>query len=224
MTNKETLLIFGCVELILSDLEKSETLHHLEREVCKQDEYGIKDIILNDDDIVIDIGANVGLVSIFLAKKNPNVKIYSYEAHPYTYKNLVKNVELNSVTNVITNNLAVYSIDNEMLEISLDVKNTGSSSCFKKDSGFLVETVPTICLDSIITNNNIKKIKFLKVDCEGAEFDIFENSKLIHEIEIENIGIEIHSFMKSHGKDVELLKTLIKKISINNPKIKVYGK
>jgi len=194
MTNKETKINFGGVELILSDLEKSETLHHLEREVCKQDEYGIKDIILNDDDIVIDIGAKV------------------------------KNVELNSVTNVITNNLAVYSIDNEMLEISLDVTNTGSSSCFKKDSGFLVETVPTICLDSIITNNNIKKIKFLKVDCEGAEFDIFENSKLIHEIEIENIGIEIHSFMKSHGKDVELLKTLIKKISINNPKIKVYGK
>ena len=54
MTNKETKINFGGIELILSDLEKSETLHHLEREVCKQDEYGIKDIILNDDDIVIE--------------------------------------------------------------------------------------------------------------------------------------------------------------------------
>ncbi len=224
MINKENNIRFGDVNLKLIDLESSETLHHLEREICGNDEYKLKDIELNDGDVIVDIGANVGIVSIYLAKRFPNVKILSYEAHPHTYSNFLKNIEANNVKNIIPHNLAVYSKDNETLDITLDVINTGSSSCFKNDEGQITETIPTISLDTIITNNNISSIRYLKIDCEGAEFDILEGSKLIHEIEVQDIGIEIHSFMKSHGKDVESLTELVKKISIKTPKIKIYGK
>lgn len=222
MKNRENIIRFGEVDLILTDLESSETLHHLKREICDYDEYKIRDMFFDDGDIVIDIGANVGMVSIYLAKKFPNIKIYSFEAHPNTYSNFIKNIEANNVSNIFPHNLAVSSKDNELLTITLDIINTGSSSFFK-DGGFMSENVNTICLDTIVKNNNIKKIKYLKIDCEGAEFDILENSNMINEVEIENIGIEIHSFMKSHGKDVESLKNLVKKISINNPHIKIYG-
>lgn len=222
MNNKENKIRFGEIDLLFSDLETSETLHHLQREVCDSDEYKIINMNFNDDDVVIDIGANVGVVSIYLAKKFPNIKIYSYEAHPHTYSNFLKNIEANNVTNIIPHNLAVYSKDDDNLTITLDIINTGSSSCFK-DGGFLSENIKTISLDTIIKSYNIKKLKYLKIDCEGAEFDILENSNLIREIPIENIGIEIHSYMKLHGKDVEGLKELVKKISINNPHIKVYG-
>lgn len=224
MINKENNIRFGDVNLKLIDLESSETLHHLEREICGNDEYKLKDIELNDGDVIVDIGANVGIVSIYLAKRFPNVKILAYEAHPHTYSNFLKNIEANNVKNIIPHNLAVYSKDNETLDITLDVINTGSSSCFKNDEGQITETIPTISLDTIITNNNISSIRYLKIDCEGAEFDILEGSKLIHEIEVQDIGIEIHSFMKSHGKDVESLTELVKKISIKTPKIKIYGK
>lgn len=224
MINKENNIRFGDVNLKLIDLESSETLHHLQREICGNDEYKLKDIELNDGDVIVDIGANVGIVSIYLAKRFPNVKILAYEAHPHTYSNFLKNIEANNVKNIIPHNLAVYSKDNETLDITLDVINTGSSSCFKNDEGQITETIPTISLDTIITNNNISSIRYLKIDCEGAEFDILEGSKLIHEIEVQDIGIEIHSFMKSHGKDVESLTELIKKISIKTPKIKIYGK
>ncbi len=224
MINKENNIRFGDVNLKLIDLESSETLHHLQREICGNDEYKLKDIELNDGDVIVDIGANVGIVSIYLAKRFPNVKILAYEAHPHTYSNFLKNIEANNVKNIIPHNLAVYSKDNETLDITLDVINTGSSSCFKNDEGQITETIPTISLDTIITNNNISSIRYLKIDCEGAEFDILEGSKLIHEIEVQDIGIEIHSFMKSHGKDVESLTELVKKISIKTPKIKIYGK
>lgn len=224
MINKENNIRFGDVNLKLIDLESSETLHHLQREICGNDEYKLKDIELNDGDVIVDIGANVGIVSIYLAKRFPNVKILAYEAHPHTYSNFLKNIEANNVKNIIPHNLAVYSKDNETLDITLDIINTGSSSCFKDGEGQITETIPTISLDTIITDNNITSIRYLKIDCEGAEFDILEGSKLIHEIEVQDIGIEIHSFMKSHGKDVESLTELIKKISIKTPKIKIYGK
>ncbi len=223
MINKENNIKFGDVNLTLIDLESSETLHHLEREICGHDEYKLKNIELNDGDVIVDIGANVGIVSIYLAKRFPNVKILAYEAHPHTYSNFLKNIEANNVKNIIPHNLAVYSKDNETLNITLDTINTGSSSCFKNNEGQIAETISTISLDTIITDNNISSIRYLKIDCEGAEFDILEGSKLIHEIEVQDIGIEIHSFMESHGKNVGLLTELVKKISVNSPKIKIYG-
>ena len=224
MINKENNIRFGDVELILLDLESSETLHHLKREICDNDEYGLKEINFNDGDVVIDIGANVGIVSIYLAKKFPNIRIYSYEAHPHTYSNFLKNIELNNVKNIIPHNLAVYSKDNDVLGITLDIVNTGSSSCYKNGEGHITENINTISLDTIIKNNNIESISYLKIDCEGAEFDILKPSELIQIIPVQQIGIEIHSFMKSHGKDVNSLVDLVKKISNKTPKIKIYGK
>jgi FkbM family methyltransferase len=226
MNKKQCEINFNGTILNLFDLESSETMGHLKREVCDNDEYSIKDLIFNDGDVVIDIGANVGLVSIFLAKKFPNIKIYSFEAHPLTYSIFLENIKLNNVKNIYPYNLAVFSKDDEIVEIKMDYINTGSSSCFNtyvKNTND-AEKVKTIKLDSIIENNNINKIKFLKIDCEGAEFDILEESKLIHEIEIENVGIEIHSYMKAYGKDVESLTKLVQKITKNQSKIKVYGK
>lgn len=213
----------GDILISLYDLENSETLSHLMREVVLGDEYGIVNMQFNDDDVVIDIGANVGLVSIFLAKKFPNIKIYSFEAHPYNYKNFINNIEINKVKNIIPNNHAVYSIDNQEIEISMDFVNSGSSNCYEHGNLSLSEKVKTISLDTIINENNINKIKFLKIDCEGAEFDILENSQMIQKIEIENIGVEIHGFMKKFNKDVESLKELVNKISKEKPKIKIYG-
>ena len=69
----------------------------------------------------------------------------------------------------------------------------------------------------------LKHIKFLKMDCEGAEFDIFENSKLINKTPLENVGIEIHLFMEELGKNRSDLVNHINKICINPPMIKYNG-
>jgi FkbM family methyltransferase len=221
MNSKERIINYEDFELKISDLDGSETLIHLEREVLNGDEYGFKTMKFDDGDVIVDIGANVGLVSVVLGKKFPNTKIYSFEPHPINFSNLVNNLKENGVTNVNPHNLAIYSTDNEILKMTFNTINTGSSSCFKNDENS--EEVKTISLDTIIKENNITKIKFLKIDCEGAEFDALQNSKLIHEIEIENIGIEIHRFMEKEGKNVEELVKLVNSISKNNPKIKIYN-
>ena len=214
------------IVLDIVDLASSETMKHMVEQVFNQDEYNIRKMNFEDGDIVIDIGANVGSVSLYIAKKYPNVKIYSFEAHPINYKNLIRNIERNNITNIVAHNLAVSHIDNELINITLSPNNTGSSSIFKsskKDNELLNFDVKTICLDTIISTNNIKKIKFLKLDCEGSEFDILENFKSFNSIEVVNMSVEIHTFMESRGKNVNSLVELCNKISTNKPTCKIYN-
>lgn len=210
------------MQLMFQDISGSQTLRWVVSEALIEDEYGLKDIKFKKGDVVLDIGANIGCVSIYLAKKNPDITIYAYEAHPINYDSLLHNLNLNNVTNVIAINKAVYSKTGETLKISLDENNTGASSCFV-DSGSKVAEVPTISMDDIITEHNISKLKLLKIDCEGAEFDIFNYSKLLKKIKIENLGMEVHGFMRHHGKDFDLFYEQVNSLKIKNKKVKQLG-
>jgi FkbM family methyltransferase len=227
MENKEHIIqVEENIVLNIVDVESSETMKHMVEQVFNQDEYNIRKMNFEDGDVVVDIGANVGSVSLYIAKKYPNVKIYSFEAHPINYKNLIRNIESNNITNIVAHNLAVSHADNELINITLSPNNTGSSSIFKSsktDSELLNFEVNTICLDTIISTNNIKKIKFLKIDCEGSEFDILENFKQIDSVEVVNMSVEIHTFMESRGKNVNSLVELCDKISTNKPTCKIYN-
>ena len=227
MENKEY-IIQADEEITLNivDVESSETMKHMIEQVFNQDEYNIRKMKFEDGDIVVDIGANVGSVSLYIAKKYPNVKIYSYEAHPINYKNLIRNIDKNNITNIVAHNFAVSHSENEIANITLSPNNTGSSSIFKSsktDNQNLNFNVETISLDTIISKNGIDKIKFLKLDCEGSEFDILENSEQIKTIEVVNMSVEIHTFMENKGKNVNSLVQLCNEISVNPPTCKIYS-
>ena len=73
----------------------------------------------------------------------------------------------------------------------------------------------TISLEDIIKLNNIPYVDFLKIDCEGAEFDILENTSLFYnnEIPIKNMFIEFHRFMeKLENKNIEIALENLKNI------------
>jgi FkbM family methyltransferase len=207
------------MELQFQDVQNSDTLYWVVQEALIGDEYNLKTIDFEDGDVVIDIGGNVGCVSIYLAKKYPNIKIYSYEAHPVNYECLLENIRLNDVNNVIPFNYAVLNQSGSKVNITLDLGNTGSSSLYVNNevNSFDVET---ISFDDIIETNNIEKIKLLKIDCEGAEYEIIEASQKLKEIEIENFSAEIHTFMVNHNKNPNSLIDLIGTFNIKNKNIK----
>jgi FkbM family methyltransferase len=210
------------MELMFEDISGSQTLRWVVSEALIEDEYGLKEIEFKKGDVVLDIGANIGCVSIYLAKKNPDITIYAYEAHPVNYDSLIHNLNLNNVTNVVAINKAVYSKTGETLKISLDENNTGATSCFV-DSGNEAVSVLTISMDDIIKEHGITELKLLKIDCEGAEFDIFNYSESLKVIEIENLGMEVHGYMRHHGKDFDLFYEQVNSLKIKNKKVKQLG-
>ena len=70
-------------------------------EINNNPEYNFENIDFKEGDSVIDIGGNIGMISIFLAKKYPFLKIYAFEPVKQNYDNFLKNIKLNNIPNGI---------------------------------------------------------------------------------------------------------------------------
>jgi FkbM family methyltransferase len=208
------------IQFTAFDIETSKTLVAIENEF-RENIMEIEKLIFSENPIIIDIGANVGIVSFYFAKKYPTAKIYAYEPHPINFKNLLNGIEINKFTNIYPFNLAVLSKSNEIVNIHLHENNTSASSIFRFYPTDPYEQVKTISLNDIIKNNNIPYIDFLKIDCEGAEFDIIENTDIFYNntTPIYNIFIEFHKFMEL--KENKNINNVLNKLTqFNNCKLK----
>jgi len=189
-------------EFVFYDTVKSVQLPCVFNEIFIGDCYGLKDVSLEENDVVIDIGASVGALSIYLAKKFPKAKILSFEPSEINFNIFLKNIVLNKVENIKAFNLAVYKDSKSKMNITYNESNSGNSGALLNIEGKTYNEAQTISLDDIIKNNNISKVKLLKIDCEGSEYDIIYNSKLFNNKNIEKLAIEIHEIA---GKDYKKL-------------------
>ncbi len=77
---------------------------------------------------VIDIGGNVGIVSIYLAKEYPFLKIYAFEPMHCNYENFKENIKLNNIPEwVITLVNKAVTKDGRSVVISYNLANSGGS-------------------------------------------------------------------------------------------------
>jgi FkbM family methyltransferase len=132
---------------------------------------------INDGDTVFDIGANVGIFSIFAATQAKNVKVYSFEPLPDNFKLLKENISTNHIGNIVAINKAV-SGKSGLRELSISPAGKGGNTLqFNKDTNGDWEKVQvhTIAMAEFIAQNSIAGIDFLKMDCEGSEYEILLN-------------------------------------------------
>jgi len=173
------------------------------------------DIDFQPGDCIIDLGANLGIISILLSKKFPFTKIYSFEASPINYQNLIKNIQDNNCSNIQAFNLAVWSDSNSIIQIPTSPTNSGGSSIYYKDEFFKqypVSQVQTISLEDILDQHDISSCKLMKIDVEGAEYEIFRTFPISRINVIKNIGIEFH---KCEAVKLIDLKHVLKSNNIN---------
>lgn len=69
--------------------------------------YALDAIRFSPGDVVVDIGAHVGLVSCYLARRFPFLKIYAFEPFKENYDNLILNLKNNGISNVVPSNQAI---------------------------------------------------------------------------------------------------------------------
>ena len=152
---------------------------------CRK-EYGS----LNRGDVVIDIGANIGMFSLYAASQGAK-KIYAFEPNPNAYKILCKNIKENNLDDVITPfNLAVSNLDDKIIYLPEE------SSPYNMASGSPISDkfveAKTISLNTIMSNFIKGKLDFCKIDCEGAEYDILYSTKKETFEKIARIRMENH--------------------------------
>jgi FkbM family methyltransferase len=135
----------------------------------------VHDFILNKlkpGDIFVDVGANVGYYSIRASKLvGAKGKVFAVEPVPQTVTVLKFNIKLNGVRNVTVIDKAGWHT-RAKLKLKVAKGPVGSSSFCR--SANLVVDVDAIPLDEIFNTRNLLEIKLIKIDVEGAEYEVLK--------------------------------------------------
>lgn len=173
---------------------------------------------VEESDIIFDIGANIGTFSFYSLYKGAK-RCYLFEPN----KKLCDSIKNQNIENIIIENVAV-SNKNEKINFLID--RGGITSCLEKDMCFIMDDnnfgnirklnkktyykeksiIKKIKVDSInlmdyILFNKIDKIDYLKIDCEGSEYDIIEsiNDNYLKK-NIKKILLEYHYLLDENYK------------------------
>ena len=201
-------------DLIIMSRHEDEIIHHFN---TKQ------------GDIVVDVGAHIGKYTIIASKRvGANGKVVAIEAHPGNYEMLNRNIKLNGLTNVIPLNYAVYSKESKV-KLFLPDEDSGYtmhhsvmfnylSSKYQllgKDNEKFIE-VNANTLDNLLQKNGISQVNWLKIDVEGAEFEVLKGSANILSISKDiSLLIEVHNLLTGYS----LYKPISEFLSLYNFKI-----
>ena len=169
-----------------------------------------------DGDTVIDVGAHIGrytIVSSQLVGKTG--KVVAIEADPDNFQLLKRNVALNNLTNVLSLNYAVFSTKTriKLYEQSASAKYNSLILTRAKETEKYAE-VNADTLDDILELNEINQVNWIKIDVEGAEFEVLKGTtktlscgNIALLIEIHNIGDSNHydnivNFLRRYGYEI----------------------
>ena len=130
-------------------------------------------------DLIIDVGAHVGIFTLKASKKGE--KVLAFEPHPINYLLLVKNIELNTLSNVLTFKLAIS--DRAGIVDLYEGRFSGSAS-LKALPGRRKAGIKVKCdtLDNIVGQMNLDLSDmsvFLKVDVEGSEMEVLRGASYV---------------------------------------------
>jgi len=124
---------------------------------------------------VVDAGANIGLSSVFFANKYPEAKILAIEPEEENFNLLKKNVA--HYPQVIPIHAALWNYSGE-IQLSDPGRGAHGYVTLAGSEGAVADSwsVPCVTLRDLISRFSIPKIDLLKVDIEGAEREVFEDS------------------------------------------------
>lgn len=154
--------------------------------------------------VVIDIGANIGIYSIFATSASKSTTIYAYEPEPNNFNLLLENIRLNKLEeNIAPFKLAICGRQGKR---KLYLGDTSPFHSLYSESNFRggVE-VECVSLKDIFDENKIKECDILKLDCEGAEFEIFYNAPDEYLRKIKKIRLEYHKKFQNRKYSIECL-------------------
>lgn len=126
---------------------------------------------LPDDGVFVDVGANVGLVAIPVARKRRDARVLCIEPEPENMRHLRYNLALNGLGSVMCEQVA---LDDKTGVGRLAVGGDSGSGYLGCDGKL---TVTTVTLDELCKRYRIDKIDVMKIDVEGNEPRVIDGAR-----------------------------------------------
>jgi FkbM family methyltransferase len=158
-----------------------------------------------DPELIIDLGANIGLSALYFTALFPKARIICVEPGDESYKFLIKNVASQIQARQITTlKAAVMGTDGN---VSFSDSKMHYNS---KVTASIIKNTEAFSLHTLYKKYNIQSADLIKMDIEGAEKDVFESPDWLYAVK--NLIIEMHS--------EDIMDSCIDKLEKSNFKVK----
>lgn len=129
-------------------------------------------------DVVYDIGANIGYVTLSLANSvGPSGKVIAFEPVPKNVNCLRENIKLNRLSNV---QLLEYAASEQCGEAVIRIAenlSTASLVWHQNDPAATQLTIKTVQIDQLVDSGDLTYPRFVKIDVEGAEGSVLKGMR-----------------------------------------------
>ncbi len=151
--------------LTTEDWDELTTVWH----VCFGDEYYIP----KDARTIVDLGANIGAFAVWASSQRPAASFFSVEPFPSTFSRLTQHVEKNQLQKRVTCvQAAVSSLDGSVRFDATVGKRSYCRTILAGEVDVPAVEVPSYRLKTFLDQFGIDRVDCLKMDVEGAEYDI----------------------------------------------------
>jgi FkbM family methyltransferase len=150
------------------------------------------DVVDSNVPVVLDCGGHIGSFTLFIKSHWPNAKIFTLEPVPDNLDLLQKNLTANNLTDVTIIPLALYGQSGtfyiDLVGKQFDAVSLSSER--PQHNSFI--TVEALTLPEVMRQYDIPLIDLMKLDVEGAEYNIFEHSLAAIGANTKRIIMEFH--------------------------------
>jgi len=178
----------------------SEPLLHLFKEIWVERQYAIPGFSINNRSVIVDIGSHIGTFTLWSAMNDRGARVIAVEPSSTSLTYLYRNIESNRLPNVTVVEAACGGSDG-----TVDLLARGPAACntiYGTDqygSTFrTAQRVKMVALSTLFSDCAIERCSLLKLDCEGAEYDILYSAGRSTLGRVENIALEYHLGMNRH--------------------------
>jgi FkbM family methyltransferase len=194
----------------VSNVFEAELLYN---EIWVIEEYLQAGISLDNITCIIDVGANVGLFTLFVKSRCPGATMYAIEPIEENFEILQRNVRLHELDHVHLYNFALGKTDGSKRDFIFYPNMTANSTATpaskdhfyqvlgewrsEEQARFLLTAVPRVSnvrtLSALLAEEQITRVDLLKIDVEGDELEVIKGIEQKDQGLIKQIAAEIHS-------------------------------
>ena len=174
----------------------------LVKESCLDRDYERGAVAIEDGWTIVDIGAGTGEFAVCAARDHPRSTVFAFEPFPESFELLGENIRLNGLENVHALPRAIAgSVGARTLHTPTGVAGQHRTATVDSVPGPASSTVDATTLDRAFSELSIGTCDFLKIDCEGAEYEILFGASDETLARVRHITMEYHDGVTPHSHE-----------------------
>ncbi len=147
-------------------------------------------------DVVLDIGANLGLFALYLNWRAPGVTVHCFEPGRSTFERLREITRINRLdSKILLHRYAVSNRDGDAY-LSQHERTVQRALARQPDQAAGGEPVKTLSLGSALDRCGVAHVDFMKIDIEGAEIELIEGTDSAVWKRIARVALEYHGSLR----------------------------